>query len=375
MAEYKQFFGAPPPPAQLQAPPNVLGSALAHMQQSGTNGYGKTSPQQLARSFQQGQQMRNMATKAYDRLFGPSEPTPPGPGTPGNPTTPGDPGMPEPANQVAPEAPPEPVPGDPMTPMPANPVEAAPSSSASSSAGVMGDAAGGLDTAGIAAAAPSEAVAAPLVTTAGVDAGGTALTTAAAGEGIGDLIASAIAYVAPLFLAAKDGGIADYRPNPRASGGIADYAPHIRAAGAGSRGGRSHLSRGPKAFMRGLVRSPTPGRADHVRTAVRRGSYVVPADVVSGLGQGNTDAGAATLHHAVAGHGVDDAEEYASGGIADVTEGMPVALSGGEFVLTPREVRAIGGGRAEHGAALLDDLVHKVRRSTTATLRQLPPPK
>ena len=173
----------------------------------------------------------------------------------------------------------------------------------------------------------------------------------------------------------SSGGIADYRPNPRASGGIADYAPHIRAAGAGSRGGRSHLSRGPKAFMRGLVRSPTPGRADHVRTAVRRGSYVVPADVVSGLGQGNTDAGAATLHHAVAGHGVDDAEEYASGGIADVTEGMPVALSGGEFVLTPREVRAIGGGRAEHGAALLDDLVHKVRRSTTATLRQLPPPK
>ena len=373
MANYTRFYGAPPPPVQLQAPPNVLGPALAHMQQSGTNGYGKTSPQQLAQSFQQGQAMRNMATKAYDRLFGPSEPTPPGPGTPGNPTTPGDPGMPEPANPVAPEAPPEPVPGDPMTPMPANPVEAAPSSSASSSAGVMGDAAGGLDTAGIAAAAPSEAVAAPVVTTAGVDAGGTALTTTAAGEGIGDLIASAI--VAPLFLAAKDGGIADYRPNPRASGGIADYAPHIRATGPGSRGGRSHLSRGPKAFLRGLVRSPTPGRADHVRTVVRRGSYVIPADVVSGLGQGNTDAGSAVLRHAVSGHGVGDAEEYATGGIADVTEGMPVALSGGEHVLTPREVRAIGRGDPAYGAQVLDELVHVVRKHTASTLTRLPAPK
>lgn len=163
-----------------------------------------------------------------------------------------------------------------------------------------------------------------------------------------------------------------------ADGGIADAGPHL--TGPGSRGGRSFLTRprprGPKAFTRGLVKSPTPGRADHVRTTVRRGSYVVPADVVSGLGQGNTDAGSALLQRTTAGHGVDDTEEYADGGIADAGEvAMPVMLSGGEFVFTPKEVEAIGGGSHDHGAAALDNLVKQVRSTTHQTLAALPPPK
>jgi hypothetical protein len=163
-----------------------------------------------------------------------------------------------------------------------------------------------------------------------------------------------------------------------ADGGIADAAPRI--TGPGSRGGRSYLNRpharGPKQFTRGLVRSATPGRADHVRTTVRRGSYVVPADVVSGLGQGNTDAGSALLQHATAGHGVGDAEEYADGGIADTGDvAMPVMLSGGEYVFSPKEVEAIGGGQHQAGAAALDNLVTQVRSSTKQTLAALPPPK
>ena len=157
-----------------------------------------------------------------------------------------------------------------------------------------------------------------------------------------------------------------------ASGGIAD---HPRFAGPGSHGGRSHLTRGPKAFLRGLVRSPTPGRGDRVRATLRKGSYVVPADVVSGLGQGNTDAGSAVLGQAVGGHGVGDAEEYASGGIAGDEDGVPVLLSGGEYAMTPQEVAAIGGGSHARGADVLDRLVQSVRRSTAATMQQLPGPK
>lgn len=41
-----------------------------------------------------------------------------------------------------------------------------------------------------------------------------------------------------------------------------------------------------------LIHSDTPGRTDRIRTQARPGSFIIPADVVSGVGQGNTQAGA-----------------------------------------------------------------------------------
>jgi hypothetical protein len=41
-----------------------------------------------------------------------------------------------------------------------------------------------------------------------------------------------------------------------------------------------------------LIHSPVPGRVDRIPMRARTGSYILPADVVSGLGQGNTYAGA-----------------------------------------------------------------------------------
>src|SRR5215831_16340616 len=41
-----------------------------------------------------------------------------------------------------------------------------------------------------------------------------------------------------------------------------------------------------------LVQSEVPGRTDRIPMTARAGSYILPADVVSGLGQGNTAAGA-----------------------------------------------------------------------------------
>lgn len=42
----------------------------------------------------------------------------------------------------------------------------------------------------------------------------------------------------------------------------------------------------------GVIQSEIPGRTDHIPTSVAANSYVIPADVVSGIGQGNTMAGA-----------------------------------------------------------------------------------
>lgn len=128
----------------------------------------------------------------------------------------------------------------------------------------------------------------------------------------------------------------------------------------------------------GLVHSASPGRADLVGAQLRRGSYVLPADVVSGLGEGNTLAGAKLLHSSL-----PEAVEMASrgpvdramGGMAEPDDELEVRLSGGEFLISPEQVLAIGEGDVKAGAEALDQLVHAVRSSTRAALGRMPPPK
>jgi hypothetical protein len=153
---------------------------------------------------------------------------------------------------------------------------------------------------------------------------------------------------------------------PLAAGGIADV-PKPRHRGAGSRGGLSWLRK-----KAGLVHSPTPGRADSVKSKVRRGSYVMPADIVSTLGEGNTMAGAHALAETARSHGPI---EYARGGAVDDHDHMDVALSGGEFVFEPEEVAAMGRGDHARGSAMLDQLVEIARKHAIQTLSALPPPK
>lgn len=53
-------------------------------------------------------------------------------------------------------------------------------------------------------------------------------------------------------------------------------------------------------FTGGLINSAVPGRTDQHNLDVPAGSYVLPADVVSGLGEGNTMAGAAVVQKMLA---------------------------------------------------------------------------
>ena len=41
----------------------------------------------------------------------------------------------------------------------------------------------------------------------------------------------------------------------------------------------------------GPIHSPVAGRTDHLNMNVRSGSYVIPADIISAMGEGNTMAG------------------------------------------------------------------------------------
>ena len=156
----------------------------------------------------------------------------------------------------------------------------------------------------------------------------------------------------------------------------------------------------------GLIASTVPGRTDRHAMKVRPGSFIVPADVVSGVGQGNTLAGAQLLGQALkagpygsAGSGPYGAElpkikksgiglprrtpslrsmmrpppmPYADGGVPETTD---ILTAGGEMILDPEDVAYHGGGDLKAGQAALANMVKTVRAQTIAQLRSLPGPK
>jgi len=140
----------------------------------------------------------------------------------------------------------------------------------------------------------------------------------------------------------------------------------------------------------GPVHSGVAGRTDHIPTHVPSGSFVIPADVVSGIGEGNSLAGFRHLKRMFAelrrrygglpysgqtapyGQNGPPYGGHASGGS---TNSVPVVLAGGEHVLSPEDVRAAGGGDMEAGHRALDAFVVQYRKKLIDTLKKLPPPR
>jgi hypothetical protein len=98
-----------------------------------------------------------------------------------------------------------------------------------------------------------------------------------------------------------------------------------------------------------------------------RGSYVLPADVVSAHGEGNTAAGAADI----AKH-IHTLPKLARGGRVDPVN---VRVSDGEFAVHPNHVAAIGGGSLERGHALLDRFVQGARAKAARAAATMPGPQ
>lgn len=115
--------------------------------------------------------------------------------------------------------------------------------------------------------------------------------------------------------------------------------------------------------LAGPVVGNTGGREDAKPVDVASGSFVVPADIVSHLGTGNSLAGMDHLKK-VFGEPVT----RASGGA------VPIKISDGEYVLTPEQVAKIGGGDMQKGHKILDQMVLKLRKQHIDTLKGLPPP-
>lgn len=139
--------------------------------------------------------------------------------------------------------------------------------------------------------------------------------------------------------------------------------------------------------MGGFIHGDTGGRTDNQNISVKHNSYIIPADVVSGLGSGNSLAGARALDSitGVKGSlpsgmpgslssgqkepGATSAMHFASGGM------VPIIVASGEYNIPPDAVARIGKGNIIHGHKILDEFVKHVRKKTTKTMSKLPPPK
>lgn len=144
-----------------------------------------------------------------------------------------------------------------------------------------------------------------------------------------------------------------------------------------ARGGRVSGAPAPRAkpHRGGLLASATPGRADALPALLPRGGYVLPADVVSALGQGNTNAGARLLDTRLPGPvqsspvAANSRGGFATGGV------VPARVSGGEYLIPPQRLAALGNGDLKKGAGLLDGLVASTRSQNARTAGLLPGPK
>jgi len=195
--------------------------------------------------------------------------------------------------------------------------------------------------------------------------------------------------------------------------GMAAASPLAAAAAQSQSPGEEHMSRGgspypmhmasggnplqvpfaARAEARGLehagmIHSPVAGRTDKIPMGVRGGSYVLPADTVSAIGQGNSSDGANALNrlfkmgpygsaqaHIVTPHQARGIrQKFEDGG---VPQGDPVDIvaAGGEFVVPPDKVAELGGGDVSKGHDVLDHMVKHVRRKAIKTLRKMPAPK
>jgi hypothetical protein len=135
----------------------------------------------------------------------------------------------------------------------------------------------------------------------------------------------------------------------------------------------------------GPIHSSVAGRTDHLPMHVPSGSYVIPADIISAGGEGNTIAGFKHAKRVFGGNPYGGgAGPYgqgkgpygmAKGGSAEGHGGVPIVAAGGEYVIHPDSVREVGGGDLDMGHKVLDEFVKRVRKELIGTLKKLPGPK
>jgi len=182
-------------------------------------------------------------------------------------------------------------------------------------------------------------------------------------------------------------------PQKQAVAAALNMARTAKAHGGGL-GKRIRLHVGP-------IHSSVAGRTDHLPMHVPSGSYVIPADIISAMGEGNTIAGFKHMRRMFGGtpYGGNGGPYNAHGGPYNAQGGpygssggpygasmphradggeansVPIVAAGGEYVLSPEQVMHAGGGDLDTGHRVLDQFVRRMRAETVKTLKNLPGPK
>jgi hypothetical protein len=113
-----------------------------------------------------------------------------------------------------------------------------------------------------------------------------------------------------------------------------------------------------------ITQAADGGRTDTVAMNVESGAYVVPADIVSFLGEGDTVNGYKILNHMF---GAPDVNHHG--------HTTPIMAAGGEYVISPRAVARVGRGDMKAGHDALDHWVKMERRKCIQKLKKLPGPQ
>jgi hypothetical protein len=172
-------------------------------------------------------------------------------------------------------------------------------------------------------------------------------------------------------------------PQNQAVAAALNTARHSRATGGGLPRHKVHV---------GAIHSPVAGRTDHLPMNVPSGSYVLPADIIGAMGEGNTMAGFKIanrmfsskpyMEHGPTPYGAGKAPYGSSSGpygshlaTGGSTPAVEIVAAGGEYVIEPEDVTRLGEGDIDHGHEILDHFVTGYRKKTIDTLKKLPGPK
>lgn len=160
--------------------------------------------------------------------------------------------------------------------------------------------------------------------------------------------------------------------------------PRDQAIAASLRNARQYAHKAGGGGISGFLHSTVPGRTDKLPITVQGGAYVLPADHVAAIGQGNSLAGADIVNKMfkmgpygstqmpVRGTRTPRQKRFAEGG--DVGTETPIVAAGGEIVIPPDKIMDRFGD-LDKGHKDLDDWVVKTRNQHIKTLRGLKPPK
>lgn len=144
-------------------------------------------------------------------------------------------------------------------------------------------------------------------------------------------------------------------------------------------------------YHEGFINSSVPGRTDKLPISVGGGAYVLPADHVAAVGQGNSLAGADIVNKMfrMGPYGAHLGSPKAIGTKAPrlnlnpkrptkaeggSTDQVPIIAAGGEIVIPPDRIMDRFGD-LDHGHKALDEWVVNTRANHIKTLKNLKPPK